>query len=181
MITCASRRVRNHSTLKHSSRNQPLSDSLVPVCHGFAGSMMGRFDTCFGQPLQDRPADKLRPAVGTQIGGGAMLAHKPGQYVDDARGANAPGYVDRETFVGKLVDDSQALELLTVGARIENEVGRPRRGWRLAAATRVVDWQRFAGAAVGAARPAWRHKRRTGLTLMGRPSRRRKMRIRRKP
>ena len=41
MMTCASRRVRNHSTLKHSSRNFALKDSLVQFGNVFAGVDVG--------------------------------------------------------------------------------------------------------------------------------------------
>jgi hypothetical protein len=39
MIAAASRRVRNHSMLKHSSRSRPLKLSSVPFCQGFPGAM----------------------------------------------------------------------------------------------------------------------------------------------
>ena len=38
-MTAASARKRNHSRLRHSSRNLPLKLSLVPFCQGFPGSM----------------------------------------------------------------------------------------------------------------------------------------------
>src|SRR5439155_1357957 len=39
MITFASGRERNHSRLRHSSRNLPLKLSVTPFCQGFPGSI----------------------------------------------------------------------------------------------------------------------------------------------
>lgn len=39
MTTSASARARNHSMLRHSSRNLPLKLSLTSICHGLPGSL----------------------------------------------------------------------------------------------------------------------------------------------
>src|SRR5215831_11744190 len=39
MTIFASTRLRNHSIERHSSRNFPLNDSLVPFCQGLPGSI----------------------------------------------------------------------------------------------------------------------------------------------
>src|SRR5262249_40872686 len=47
------------------------------------------------------------------------------QHLDDARRADATIHVDRQTLLGELVRDGEALELLAVGAMIEHEVVGP--------------------------------------------------------
>ena len=125
MMTLASRRLRNHSTLRHSSRNLPLKDSLVPFCHGLPGSMMRGLDARFGEPLQDRVAHELRTVVRAQEGRRAVRADQARQHVDHSARADAAGHVDRQALVGEFVDHRQTLELLAVGAGIEHEVVGP--------------------------------------------------------
>lgn len=60
MMIWASRRLRNHSTLRHSSRNLPLNASFVPFCHGLPGIDDGGLNVRIGEPLQDGVAYELR-------------------------------------------------------------------------------------------------------------------------
>src|SRR5689334_24973794 len=103
MITCASRRDWNHSRLRHSSRNRPLNDSLVPFCQGLPWIDDGSLDVRVGQPLQDRATYKFWTTVRTQERRGTALAHQSRQDFDDPLGANAAGYVDGEAFVREFV------------------------------------------------------------------------------
>ena len=45
ITTFASARERNHSRLRHSSRNLPLKLSPTPFCHGLPGSIVVRGDS----------------------------------------------------------------------------------------------------------------------------------------
>lgn len=61
--TVASRRKRNHSIDRHSSRNLPLKLSSVPFCHGLPASLMHGDDARVRDPFQDALADELQPVV----------------------------------------------------------------------------------------------------------------------
>jgi len=54
-----------------------------------------------------------------------MHADELCQHLDDAARPDPAGDVDREAFARPLVDDRQALQRLSVGARVEDEVVRP--------------------------------------------------------
>lgn len=54
-----------------------------------------------------------------------MLAEQSAQHVDDPRRSNRAGYIDREALPGVLVDDRQALEFLTIGTGVEDEIIGP--------------------------------------------------------
>lgn len=54
-----------------------------------------------------------------------MLTDETDQNVDDMRRADATSHVDRNAFSGELVDDREALETLSVGALIEDEIVIP--------------------------------------------------------
>jgi hypothetical protein len=47
------------------------------------------------------------------------------EHVDDAPRANGARHVDRQAQVREIVDDGQALDLLPIGAGIEDEMIRP--------------------------------------------------------
>src|SRR5262245_34771190 len=124
MITFASARERNHSRLRHSSRNLPLKLSVTPFCQGLPGSINAM--PIFCAAIQDNSALdtnsgplSLRSTVGTP------RAHEAGQYLDHAGRADAAVDLDRQPFLGKLVRHGQAFELLTVGAMIEHEIVGP--------------------------------------------------------
>jgi len=54
MITFASARERNHSRLRHSSRNLPLKLSATPFCQGLPGSINAVSIPC--ATIQDKSA-----------------------------------------------------------------------------------------------------------------------------
>ena len=119
MMTAASRRERNHST------QLPVEALVGAVLPRFSGIDQRDLDVRLDDPLEDRAADELRAVVRTQERGCAALANQPRQCFDDALGTDAAGDVDRQAFAGELVDDRQALELLAVGAGIEDEIIGP--------------------------------------------------------
>jgi hypothetical protein len=101
-------------------------EALVgPVLPGLSGVDERRIDTLGRQPPQDGVRDELRSVVGTKVPWRAVHTHKARHYVDDAPGTDAPGDVNGQTFAGVLVHDGQALELLAVGAAVEDEVVGP--------------------------------------------------------
>lgn len=76
-------------------------------------------------PLQDGVADELRPVVRPHEQRRAVQAHQPRQHFDHAPGTNGSGHVDGQTFTGVFVHDGQALDLLTAGRGVEDEVVGP--------------------------------------------------------
>src|SRR5690606_28293888 len=105
---------------------QPSVEALVgAVLPRFAGIDVGDLDLGLDDPLQDRLADELRSVVGTKHGGRSTLAHEPRQHLDDSPGADAAGHVDGQALPGELVDHGQALDLLAIGAGVEDEVVGP--------------------------------------------------------
>jgi hypothetical protein len=90
-----------------------------------AGLDQRRADALRDDPGQQRLGHELRSVVAAQEGRGAAGAHQAGQHLDDTGGANAAVDIDGQTFLGELVRDGQALELLAVGAMIEHEVLGP--------------------------------------------------------
>jgi len=123
--TFASARERNHSRLRHSSRNLPLKLSLTPFCHGLPGSMNAVPMPWSTIHFSTARATNSGPFVATQVSGRAALADQPREDLDDARRADPAVNLDRQPRLGELVRDRQALELATVGAGIEHEVDRP--------------------------------------------------------
>jgi hypothetical protein len=75
-----------------------------------------------GDSLRDGARDELRPTFRSNVLRRAVLADRPAQRFDDPCGANGAGYVDSEALPGVLVDDRQALQLLTIGTGAEDEV-----------------------------------------------------------
>src|SRR5699024_7704619 len=55
----------------------------------------------------------------------AVHADQLRQHLDDTTGADRPGHVDGKALTGELVDDGQTLDLLAVGAGVEDEVVGP--------------------------------------------------------
>ena len=125
MTTLASARERNHSTLRHSSRSLPLKLSLVAVLPGLARIDQRRGDAALGDPLEDCAADELRAVVRAQEERRAVRADEAREHLDHALGADRAGHVDGQALAGELVDDRQALDLLAVGAGVEDEVVGP--------------------------------------------------------
>ena len=123
--TFASGRLRNHSKLRHSSRNLSLKLSFVAFCHGLPGSMSACINAAGAQPLKDRPGDELRAVVRTQVARCTLSANEPRQHVDDVPRSNAARDLDGKALTCPLVDDGQTLQLLAVGATVVHEVIGP--------------------------------------------------------
>lgn len=79
----------------------------------------------FRELLQDRPRDEFSAIVGSQVARCPVDTDEPGELIDNPCGTNASRHVDRQTFTRVLVDNRQALQHLTVGAAIEDEVVSP--------------------------------------------------------
>ena len=84
-----------------------------------------RLDVRFNDPGQDRLADELRAIVRPHVTGSPALADQSGQDLDDALGSDAAGHVDGQALPGELIDHGQALDLLAIGAGVEDEVVGP--------------------------------------------------------
>ncbi len=100
-------------------------ETLGTVLPRFAGIDQRHLDVRLDDPPEDRLADELRAVIGAQEPRGAALAHEHCEHINDALGADAAGDVDREALARVLVDDRLALDLLAVGAGIEDEVVCP--------------------------------------------------------
>ena len=154
MTTLASARERNHSTLRHSSRKLAVEALVGSVLPGLARIDQRRGDAALGDPLEDRVADELRPVVRAQEERRSVRADETREHLDHALGADRAGHVDGQAFVGELVDDRQALDLLALGGGVEDEVVGPDEvGVGSAAAAEVGRW-RCAGAACAVAAAA---------------------------
>ena len=103
----------------------PIERLIGAVLPRLARIDQGGFDIGVRQSLENGMTDELRPVIGSQISRGAVEANHVDQDLDDTRRADAAGGVDRQALVGELINDSEALELLTVGARVEDEVVGP--------------------------------------------------------
>src|SRR5450755_3317389 len=94
---------------------------------------MGGVDVCLRQPLQNGFGHELWAIVGSHVLRAARNADQLAQHLDDSAGADAAGHVDRQALMRKLINDRQTLQLLPVGAGIEDEIVRPylaHGGWR---------------------------------------------------
>src|SRR6516162_8916833 len=130
---------------------RPLSGK--PFCQGLPGSINAVPMPCAtiqdNSPGQQRLRHELLGPLSLRRNIGVPVYDEPGRHLDDARGANAAADIDGQSFLGELVRDGEALELLAVGAMIGHEVvgpdlvrtarrsrSRPRRGnpllWPLA-------------------------------------------------
>jgi hypothetical protein len=77
------------------------------------------------QLLRSRYRPLLREALSGAMRRRAVDAHELRQHLDDSLGSNAPSHIDDERISSPLVDDGQALQLLPVGAGVEDEVVGP--------------------------------------------------------
>src|ERR1700692_3908894 len=98
---------------------------VIAVLPGFS-----RIDVCgvevrLKQPAQYRPRYKLRSVVRSQVLRAAVNADQFTQHFDDPAGADAAGYVDRQTLASELIDHGEALELLPISTGIKYKVIRP--------------------------------------------------------
>jgi len=82
-------------------------------------------DAIVGEPLQNRLADELGTTVGTEVRGGAVEANQAREYINYAPRADGASYVDRQALMRELVDHRQALDLVPIGASIEDEIVGP--------------------------------------------------------
>jgi hypothetical protein len=109
---------------------EAFRDAILPR---LAGLDQRRADALRDDPGQQCLGYELRPVVAAQERRDAACAHQAGQHLNDVGGANAAIDIDRQSFLGELIRDGQALELLAVGAMIEHEIvgrsWRPRPGW----------------------------------------------------
>lgn len=149
----------------------PIEAFRRAVLPRLAGINQRAFYPSFRHPLQERSADKLRTIVATQVTRRTAHADEPGQYVDDPPGADRSCHVDGECFPRVLIHYSQALDLLSIGASIEDEVNG--RG-RLAATLRL-------GRFLGTCKPCSAHTRLHRALPISMPSRPRNTRMRREP
>src|SRR5207249_4129015 len=78
-----------------------------------------------GEPAENGERDKLGAVVAAQRAGGAVRADELGEHLDHAPRANATRDVDRQRFARVFVDHRQALELLAIRARVEDEIIGP--------------------------------------------------------
>ena len=118
-------RLRNHSMLKHSSRNLPLKLSLSPFCHGLPGSI--KAVSIFASASQPRIAWLTNSGPLSErrnVGAPRSLIRRVSTSMTRV-GADAASDVDGEAFAGELVDHGEAIELLTVGAGIVRRNRRP--------------------------------------------------------
>ena len=126
---------------------EAFADAILP---GLAGLDQRGADALRSDPGQELLGNELRTVVAAQEDRRTALADQARQHLDYPRRANAAVYVDRQTLLGELVGDGQALELLAVGAAVEYEVVGPhlvRRRWRL--------WPRPARSHALSRTPAW--------------------------
>src|SRR5215813_12327624 len=81
-----------------------------------------RFDSLVCEPAQNRPRDELRAVVGSEVSRCTAFAHQLRQHLDHAARTDASTDIDRRTFTRELVQDRQALQRLSIRARVEHEV-----------------------------------------------------------
>src|SRR5262249_34157687 len=74
------------------------------------------------EPAQNRPRDELRAVVGSEVSRCTAFAHQLRQHLDHAARTDASTDIDRRTFTRELVQDRQALQRLSIRARVEHEV-----------------------------------------------------------
>src|SRR3954447_22608565 len=110
MTTFATARERNHSRLRHSSRNLPLKLSATPFCQGLPGSINAVPIPC--ATIQDsRALDTNSGPLSLHRNAGAPRWLTRRDSTSITRGERMrPVHVDRQAFLGKLVRDREALE-----------------------------------------------------------------------
>ena len=75
-------------------------------------------DAIVREPLQNRLADELGTAIGTQIRWGTVQANQPCEHIDDSPRADRASDVDGQALMREFVDDRQALDLLPIGTGV---------------------------------------------------------------
>ena len=151
MPTFASSRLRNHCSVKHSSRNFPLNDSSVPFCHGLPGSMNAVSICAVCSQRRIAVRHELGAVVGAQVARRPVHAHELRQHLDHAPRPNAAGHIDRQALARELIDDRQALQRAAVRAGVEHEVVRPDVIDRRSAAAAAAGWSPRVAAAASSA------------------------------
>jgi hypothetical protein len=76
----------------------PVEGFIGSILPRLAGVNQRRFDLRGVEPAQDGGGDELRPVVRAQVRRRAVHADELGQDLDDARGPEAPGDVDRQAL-----------------------------------------------------------------------------------
>src|SRR5690606_20787817 len=84
-----------------------------------------RVDVARAEPPQNRTRDELRAVVRAQEARRAMHADQPTEHVDHLARANGGGHSDCQALPRPLVDDGEALQLLSIRAAIEDEIVGP--------------------------------------------------------
>src|SRR5580704_3336696 len=125
MITFASARERNHSRLRHSSRNLPLKLSATPFCQGLPGSINAVPMPC--ATIQDNKALETNSGpLSLRRNAGAPRALTRRDSTSITRGERMRASTSiASPCLGELVRHGEALELLAIGAVIEHEVVGP--------------------------------------------------------
>jgi hypothetical protein len=103
----------------------PVEAVVGGVLSGLSRGDKGALDAGATEPAEHGKREELRTVVRAQGLRRATRSDEPVEHFDDAGRANAPADIDGERFVGPLVDHGEALELLPVRARIEDEVVGP--------------------------------------------------------
>src|SRR5437763_15046745 len=124
-MTFASARERNHSRLKHSSRNLPLKLSVTAFCQGLPGSINAVLIPC--ATIKDKIAFDTNSgplSLRRKAGAPRSLTRRARTSITRGR-ADTPIDSDGQTLLGELVVHRQTLELLTIVTAVEHEIIRP--------------------------------------------------------
>lgn len=147
MTRRASVRFRNHSIFKHSPRSLPLKLSRCAVLPGLSWIDQRRFNALVHDPFQQCPRYKFGPVVRAKISRRAASANHAGQHLNNPARADRAAYVNSQAFPRVFVDQRQTLDLLAVGACVEDKIIRPE-GWHEMASRVGAGWLPHANEAV---------------------------------
>jgi hypothetical protein len=103
----------------------PVEALVRPILPGLPWCDVRGVDVGRSQPAMDSGREEFGPVVRTKVLRSSMMADETRQHIDDATRADAAGDVDGEAFPRPLVHDGEALQLLAIGACIEDEVVGP--------------------------------------------------------
>ena len=125
IITLASRRLRNHSRLRHSSRKRPLKLSSAPFCHGFPGSISAVWTPAISSHSRIALLTNSGPLSVSRKRGVPTFADQSGQHLDHTAQRMLPATSIASALAGEFVDHGEAFQVLAVGTGVEHEVVRP--------------------------------------------------------
>ena len=103
----------------------PVEALVGAILPGLARCDEGGLNADTRKPPEHGERHELRAVVRTQGAWRASFTDERFKHLDDATGTNAPGDIDGKCFMGPLVDDGEALELLPIRTRIEDKVVGP--------------------------------------------------------